>query len=483
MNRQIKQISLLVGVLFMVLLLNLTNMQVVKAPALNADSRNARMVYAAYGRDRGPVVVGGKPIAKSEPIDDAFKYLRVYDQGVLYAHITGYFSTAFTSMTGLERAADDVLSGNSSSMFMQRVQDLITGAQPQGGGVELTIDPVAQQAAWDALGGRRGAAVALDPKTGAVLAQVSSPSFDPNTLASHDNATALASLQALEKDPNKPLYDRALAGDLYPPGSVFKIITASAMLRSGKYTPDTELDAPVTLTLPNTTSTLSNYGGQSCNGGRATLAKAFDLSCNTPFAKAAMDLGSKALEDEAAAYGFGTSINTPLPVTASVFGKDLDMPALAHSSIGQRDVRVTPMQMALVAATVANDGKQMKPYLVAREMNADLETLATTAPQLGLTPIDSSVAAQLKQMMVSEVSAGTGYQAAIPGISVAGKTGTAETGQAGAPHTWFVGFAPADNPKVAVAVVVEGGDQGTSANTGGTVAAPIAKRIMQAVLR
>ncbi|UNX54994.1 penicillin-binding protein 2 [Georgenia sp. TF02-10] len=478
MNAPIRRLTTVVALMFLALMVSATSVQFFQAEALNNDSRNVRTVYREFGRDRGPIVVAGEPIASSHPVDDVYGYQRTYDPGPLYAHLTGYFSTAFNAVTGLEKQANDVLNGTSSSLFLRRVQNLVTGNQPQGGAVELTLDPAAQQAAAEAIGDRSGAVVALDPATGAILAMYSSPSFDPNALATHDREAAQAAWDALRTDPAKPLDNRAIAGDQWAPGSSFKVITAAALLESGQYDPDTMVPAPTELTLPQTSVGLRNPGGRACGdgSGEVTLLAAFRQSCNTPFAQLSMDIGYDALRAQAEAFGFGAELEIPLAVTPSRLPEPESQAQLAMSGIGEASVRVTPLQMAMVAAAVANDGAQMRPYLVARELTADLEEVTATQPRELRRSVSPETADQLTQMMLDVVENGTGRPAQIDGVAVAGKTGTAEN-QDAAPHSWFTGFAPAEDPQVAVAVLIENGGDG------GTNAGPVARAVMQAVLQ
>lgn len=494
MNRQIHQMTALVVVMFLSLAISLTSVQGFARPALweassdqgtlTTDPRNSRSVYAAFGTDRGPIMVGDETIADSIESNDAYSYQRVYSQGPLYAPITGYFSTSFASMTGLERAENELLNGQDPSLLQSRIRTLITGGSQQGGGVELTVEARVQQAAWDALAGRRGAVVALDPRTGAIKALVSSPSFDPNLLASHEEGTAQAAWDEWSADESRPLVNRAIAGDLYPPGSTMKVLTMSAALRSGTMTPETQVEAPDTLTLPDSTHQLSNYAGESCGNGQVTIAYAFAQSCNTPFAQLSMNLGDEVLRNEAQMWGFDEALSIPLAVTPSTFPANSSPAQTAMAGIGQASVRATPLQMALVAATVANGGEQMRPYLVSQTLDADLNVISTTSPRVLRTPISSEVAGQLSQLMQAAVTEGSGSSAQVSGLQVAGKTGTAETGQPGGPVTWFIGFAGTDinNPDIALAVVLDGGEDVSTSATGGSAAAPIAAAVMDAAV-
>ena len=479
MNQPIRRLATVVALMFLALLVSATSVQFFQAGALNTDGRNVRTVYREYGRDRGPIVVAGESVASSSPVEDVYGYQRSYSPGPLYAHATGYFSTAFNRLTGLEQTENEVLNGTSSSLLLQRIQTLVTGQQPQGGAVELTLDPQAQEAAAAALGDREGAVVALDPATGAILAMVSSPSYDPNSLATHDREDAEAAWTALTEDPSEPLVNRAIAGDQYAPGSVFKVVTAAAALEGGDLTAESIVPGPTELTLPQTSHVIQNPLQRACGdgSGEVPLIAAFRQSCNTTFAQLAMDMGDDAMRAQAEAFGFGQPLEIPLQVTPSRFPADPAAPELAMSGIGQSDVRVTPLQMAMVAAAVANDGVQMQPYLVARELSPDLEVVGTTEPNELRESVSPETAAELTKMMVEVVANGTGTPAQIPGVQVAGKTGTAEISSDVAPHSWFIGFAGAENPEVAVAVLVENGGDG------GTTAGPVAREVMEAVLR
>ncbi len=482
MNTPLRRLATVVVAMFLVLMGATSYVQFIQAPTLNADQRNVRTLYREYGTARGPIVVGDTAIATSVPIDDPFGYQRQYANGLLYAPITGFYSVVY-QRSAIEEQMNTELNGSADSLFYARLQDLVTGRQPQGASVQLTIDPVVQQAAWDALGDQRGAVVALDPKTGAILAMVSKPSYDPNTLAGHDFSAVTDAWTALQADPTRPMDNRAIAGSTYPPGSTFKLVTAAAALEAG-YTPSTAIAAPQVLTLPGTSTQLHNFGGSSCSStGALSLADALRISCNTAFAQVGLDLGDDALRKQAEAFGFDSPLNVPMKVTESRFPDNPDAPQTALSAIGQYEVRVTPLQVALVAATIANGGVPMKPYLVQTVRSQDLTVVDQTEPTELDRAVSTQTAAALRDMMVGVVQNGTGHAAQVPGVQVAGKTGTAQTTAEAAPHAWFTAFAPADNPRVAVAVVVEnGGSMGNEA-TGGAVAAPIAKAVIQAALR
>lgn len=487
MNVPLRRVAMVMLAMFLVLMISSTWIQFVTAPQLNADPRNVRTLYREYGTNRGPILVAGEPIAESVPVDDAYGYQRVYPQGEMYAAVTGYYSVIY-GRSGIERYANDYLNGSSNSLWWNRLQNLISGEDPQGSAVELTLDPAAQQAAWDALGGQRGAVVALNPKTGEILAMVSTPSFDPNTLASHTVSEVRATYEALNSAEGDPLVNKSIAGKLYPPGSTFKLVTSAAAMKAGLAGPDTEIAAPDQLQLPQSSAVLNNFGGSSCSPtGTMTLADALRISCNTAFAQLGIDMGAPTLAAQADAFGFGDSLSIPMPVTPSYFpteigGLPLDGAQTALSAIGQLDVRVTPLQVALNSAAIANGGKLMTPYLIKQVRTPDLSVAFSADPSVLANPIDAATAHDLRDMMIGVVQSGTGTSAQIPGVQVAGKSGTAETVKGAAPHAWFTAFAPADDPQVVVAVVIEnGGDAGSEA-TGGRVAAPIARAVMEAVI-
>ena len=481
MNKTIRHVSVVTLVLFLSLFAASTWIQFVKAPELNADSRNVRSLYREFGTNRGPILVEGKEIVHSVPSNDSFKYDRVYTDGELYASVTGFYSVVY-GRTGIELAANEYLNGSSDSLWWSRPENLMTGADPQGSSVELTLNEAAQRAAYDALGDQRGAAVALDVETGAILALVSKPSFDPNLLAGHVTADVTENYKLLTESETRPMVNRAIAGNTYPPGSTFKLITAAATLEDG-LDPETQVEAPRTYTLPQTSTTLNNYGGSSCTSAETmSLSDALRISCNTAFAILGNDLGPDKLAAQAEKFGFGQTLEVPLRVTPSSFPANLNTPNTALSAIGQFEVKSTPLQIAMVSAAIANRGKSMEPYLIQEVLSPKLNTVFEASPKTFGKPVSAKQAAALTEMMVGVVESGTGTAAKIKGVSVAGKTGTAETGTGAAPHAWFTGFAPADNPKIAVAVIVEnGGDAGSEA-TGGAVAAPIARSIMKAVL-
>jgi peptidoglycan glycosyltransferase len=474
--------TLLLGLLFLSLLIQVTRVQVVQARHLQTDTGNIRPIIEQYGRERGAILVGPAPVARSVDTGDArLRYERRYPQGSTYAPATGFYSLVYGA-TGIERAEDPILSGTDTRLLGSQFTDLIQGQARKGGSVVLTLNAAAQRAAYDGLRRFKGAVVAIEPSTGKILALASSPSFDPNLLSANDVKVNNAAWNRYTSDPDQPLLNRPLA-KTYPPGSAFKVVTAAAALSSGKYTVNTKIPAPAVLDLPQSTATLPNYDRKPCFGGKVTLEQALQISCNTAMANVGLTLGDDALREQAEKFGFNTSFDVPMTAATSVFPSDLNLPQTAQAAIGQYDVRATALQMAMVMAGVANHGVVMRPYLVDQLNGPDLSVLSRTEPQEFDEAVTPEVAAQLTDMLVNVVDNGTGQPAQISGIKVAGKTGTAETEPGRPPHAWFEAFAPADDPQVAVAVVVEDGGNLGSEATGGKLSAPIAKAVMEAILR
>jgi peptidoglycan glycosyltransferase len=518
MNRPIRKVAVALAVLLAAMFVNLNFVQVVKGSDYRDDPNNRRVLLDEYSNPRGPLVVEGSAVASSKSTKDELKYLRTYPQGPEYAAVTGYYSFIYGT-SAMENAENSVLSGDDNRLFGSQLADLFTGRNPRGGSVELTLNKAAQNAAYKAMqleNGtfRRGAVVALDPTTGAILAAVSTPSYDPNKLSSHDASkidSYYQSLQPKRGDPNPPdpMLNRAF-NQLYAPGSVFKVIDSAAALKAG-LKPSDRVPAPNNYwpLEPKRTDKcpanheapcVENFQGETCDNGKtATLEFALAKSCNTAFAQLAVQkLGGKAVRDEASLFGFdGDQLDVPLGVNRSTVGTDTDFTdkaALAQTSFGQRDVRMTPLQGAMIASAVANQGTLMQPYLVQKELGPNLSVLTDTSPTQLSQVIDPNQGAGLKAMMRAVVTSpeGTGKAADItdlPDVTVGGKTGTADTGifvhgQQTAPHAWFSGFAlQKGNPKIAVAVIIENGGVDGSETTGGLAAAPVAKAVMEAYLR
>ncbi len=478
MSQRITRIAAGMLVLFGALFINLNFISLVQSDDLANHPANRRLIIREYQIDRGPLIAGEEAIATSEETDGDLRYLRTYPDGGLYAHLTGYYSFIL-QRSALEAALNEDLTGRSTEMLAQNLGELLGARDRAGNAVELTVDPAVQRAARDALDGRTGAVVALEPSTGAVLASYSNPTFDPNPLSSHDAGEIREAWEALQDDPARPTLDRALR-ETYPPGSAFKLVTAAAALENGVQ-PDQTFPDEVTFDVPQTAADIGNFGGGTCTGGgEITLADAMRVSCNTTFARLGVEMGEQDLVEMAEAFGFNRQPPFELGVAPSAIPDDMDVPSTAQSAIGQRDVRATPMQMALLVGALVNEGELMRPHVVAsvrdpsgRQLRGpDVDTWSGGG--FGSQAVSPRTASQLRAMMVAAVQDGTGGGAAIDGVEVGGKTGTAQTG--GDPTAWFVGFAGDD---VAVAVVVP--DTGADA-TGGGVAAPIARQVLQAAV-
>ena len=483
MIRSVRRVALVLGIMLLALLANLTYIQYFTAADVRARSGNSRVLLEEYSRQRGPILLGSTAIASSIPTNDQLRYLRQYSAGPLYAPATGFYSVVYGA-TGIERAENSVLSGSDDRFFVDRVQQLFAGRGVKGGAVRLTLNPAAQKAAYDGLAGRTGAVVAIDPRTGAILALVTSPSFDPNLISSHNPSQIRKAYDAYNADPQQPMLNRPLAMTL-PPGSTFKLVTAAAALESGKYTTTTVVPGPAELPLPNSTRSLHNWSGTACGpGGKTTFVNALAVSCNTAFASIGMSLGADALQAQAEKFGFNSSFDVPLHAATSRFPAGMDAAQTAMAAIGQFDVTASALQMAIVGAGIGNNGQVMSPYLVAQTLSPSLEVLENAEPRPFSQAMSPANAGTLLSMMVAVVNQGTGTNAQIPGVVVGGKTGTAQTAPGRPPHAWFVGVAPADKPgqaQVAVAVVLQNGG-GEAEISGNKLAAPIAKAVMEAVL-
>jgi len=480
MTLPIKRLGGVFALLLVALLANLTIIQVGQADEYRDRPGNQRLLLAEYDRERGPIFVGNEAVARSLETAGALRFLRTYSNGPMYAPITGFYSLIYGA-TGLERTENRILTGKSALFTVDRAEQLFAGRVPRGGAVTTTIDARAQRAAFRGLRGKIGGVVAIEPATGRILASAQSPSFDPNVLSSHAPKEIREYYELLRDDPTKPLLNRPIVA-LNPPGSTFKLVTAAAALASGRYTPESVLPGPRTYDLPLSTRKLRNWNGRECGpDGKVTLRQAIAISCNTAFAWLGNQLGPDALREQAQLMGFDERFSIPLRAAASRFPEDPDEPQTAMSAIGQFDVRATPLQMAMVAAAIANGGTTMRPYLVQEIRGPDLAIVQTTEPEVFNQAMSAVNAALLADMMVDVVDNGTGSNARIPGVRVAGKTGTAQTGNERPSIAWFVAFAPAQNPRVAVAVMIE--DAGVAEISGNTLAAPIAKDVLRAVLR
>jgi peptidoglycan glycosyltransferase len=476
-NRPTRRLGIAILIGFAALALMSTWVQVLAADTYRLDPRNARFNLAQSGKERGIIVsVDGVVLARSDP-DPATTgaFVRVYPEGASFAHVVGYSSLLFGEQA-IERAYSPDLRSR-RDLTISDLLSVVLGQDLRPLNLQLTIEAGLQRTAFQALGGQPGAIVAIRPGTGEILAMVSMPAYDPNLLL---GTGAAEQWQALLDDPSRPLSDRATR-ELYPPGSTFKTVVAAAAIENGIAFPETELADPAEFPLPGSTATITNAGGGPCNNGiSTTLLQAFVRSCNTTFARLAIDVGAERLGEIAQLLGFNTEIRFPWePAESTFLTADLarDPAALGQSGIGERDVRATPLQMALVSAAIANQGQVMAPYLVGRIFDAEGTEVEVTEPNPLNQALAPDTSALMTQMMERVVTEGTGRLAAVPGVRVAGKTGTA-TGVDGRPHAWFIGFAPIDQPTIAVAVFVEaGGDAGETAS-GGAVAAPIAAEVL-----
>jgi penicillin-binding protein A len=485
MNKPLRRIAIFCGLLVMALLVRDNWLQYLQSQDLNDDKDNRRVAIARYSTPRGDIIVDGKAITGSAVTNgDDFKYKRTWKNGKMWAPITGYSSQSYGS-NQLETIEDGILTGNDDRLFFRNTLDMVTGKKKQGGSVVTTLNAKAQQAAYDGLAKRgKGAAVALDPRTGKILALASTPSYDPSKFAGSSNSDKKA-WEAVQKktDPDDPMLNRALR-ETYPPGSTFKVVTAAAALENGKVSDiDSATDSPDPLPLPLSTKNLVNEGGLPCKN--ATLRKALEVSCNTVFGKLSDEVGSADMKKQAAKFGFGKEQFVPVRSASSVYPDD-NRPQNMLDGIGQGSTAATPLQMAMVASAVANDGKLMKPYLVDQLRASNLDVVEKTDPEELDQAVSPENAQKLQQMMEQVIKTGTGTTAQIPGYTVGGKTGTAQHGvdNSEKPYAWFISYAKAadGSSPVAVAVVVEDGAANRDDISGGGLAAPIAKNIMKAVL-
>jgi penicillin-binding protein A len=500
MNRPIKRIALAALVMFVVLLIDVNYLQAVQAPSLANKPLNDRTEYEQNQVQRGNIVTAdGVTIATSKPSTGLFPYQRVYPGGAAYAPVTGY-DTVFTQAqapnyaTGVERAENDLLTGTGSQLAFRNFIDTLTNKPQKGATVQVTVNSKAQDVAYQQLqatlqgktfNGKQavGGVVALNPSTGAILAMASYPSYNPNELAVQNTTTLNKVDSQLDSEDPSPLLNNATQTTL-PPGSTFKIVTTSAWYdQSSSRTPEVAVASPQPLTLPNG-NTLSNDDGEICGTGapKTPVIDAFAQSCNTPFAELGIQVGGSAIKSMADNYGLNSTLDIPgVTAAPSNFTAESDPSFTAYDAIGQHDTTETPLQEAMIAATVANNGVLMKPYLIQQVEASDLSVVDQTQPQELGQPISSTIAGYEKQMMIAVVqqSDGTGYAFNSNnegGIEIAGKTGTAQNGLSPQSDAVFTAFAPADNPKIAVGVMIEGGGYGAAA------AAPIAVAVIKAYL-
>ena len=479
MNRSIGRVGAVLIVMFGALFVNLNVITLLQADDLANHPANRRLIIREYDIPRGPLVVGEEAIASSVPTDGELRFLRTYPEGTRYAHLTGYYSVVL-QRSGLERALNEQLTGRPTEVVAQNLGDLLGGANRPGNAVLLTVDGEIQAAAEAALAGREGAVVVVNPRSGAILASYANPTFDPNPLSSHDRTVIRDAWDELRERDDQPLVDRATS-ELYPPGSTFKLVVAAAALERG-FAPDSLFPDEAVYDVPQTTADIRNFAGGRCGADpEITLTDAMRVSCNTVFARLGVELGDDALIRQAERFGFNRAVPYELPTATSAIPQELDVPATAQSSLGQRDVRATPLQMALVTAAIVNGGQLLRPHVVNQVLSPEGQVVRgpNEGPWTGASgdarPLSARSAEQLRQMMIDVVDTGTGRAARIDGVTVGGKTGTAQA--AGGPVVWFVGFAGED---AAIAVVLP--DEGEGA-TGGAVAAPVARQVLEVAAR
>ncbi|MFJ1614951.1 peptidoglycan D,D-transpeptidase FtsI family protein [Streptomyces sp. NPDC088251] len=484
MIRYIRRAAALCLLLLVALLLNAARVQVFEANSLDNNPANRRLTIARYHQPRGNILVGGTSVTGSENTGEQLAYERTYKNGPLYAPVTGYASQTYGT-TLIEHAEDGILSGTDSMLAPFPLWNEITRSQQPGGNVVTTVKDSMQRAAYDGLGGRRGAVAAVDPSTGRILALVSTPSYDPGQLSGTGSSVTDA-WQRLNATKSQPMLNRAIR-QTYPPGSTFKIVTAAAALDTDVVTdPDAETDTPSPYVLPGTTTTLPNEA-EGCEN--ASLAEAIRVSCNTVMAELGVQVGLKDMVDTVRKFGFNdTGLKIPSGVAKSNFDTKMSDDQLALSSIGQFDTTATPLQMAMVASAVANGGDLKYPYLVDRTTTRSGSTVHRNGSRTYHQAMSPRTAMRLRRMMVDVVERGTGSNAAIDGVTVGGKTGTAQHGidNTGRPYAWFISWAQAPDsgrPAVAVAVVVEDAAANRADISGGGSAAPIARSVMEAALR
>lgn len=483
MTRQIRLLGIGLVCCFLLLFVQLNRLTVFQAAELNDNSNNTREILRDFSQPRGSVTTAdGVVLAQSVPSNDRFELQRQYPEGALFSAITGFYSFTLGS-AGVEKTYNDELAGRTVDLSLQDLGDLFVDKE-RVGDLTLTVRADLQRIAAEQLGFREGSVVAIDPRTGGILAMVSFPAYDPNVLASHDTAAASAVAEALDADPEKPRLSRAYQ-DIFFPGSTFKVVTAAAGLTSGAVTVDQpSYPSSSGYTAPGTTRPLRNFGGDTCGGALFAILR---VSCNTAFAQMGVDTGAEAMIETAEAFGFNQEVPIDLtrPAT-SRFPTDFErnLPKLAQASIGQNDVSATPLQMAMVAGAVANEGRTMTPHVLDEVRDSDGNVVETYDPEVWTTAMDQGTAALLRDAMVGVVQEGTATRLQIQGFVVGGKTGTAQLGtEPPRSHAWIIGFAgpPNEPASIAVAVLIEG-QEGASEQTGGRVAAPIAQAIMQAYL-
>ncbi|MFJ6631044.1 peptidoglycan D,D-transpeptidase FtsI family protein [Streptomyces sp. NPDC091376] len=482
MNKPLRRIAIFCGLLVLALMIRDNWIQYVRADELNAHKYNRRVQIERYAYERGNIIVDGKPVTGSVATTDSdFKYKRTYVDGPMWAPVTGFASQAFDA-NQIEKLEDGILTGNDDRLFFDRTMAMFTGEKKKGGDVVTTLNGKAQEAAFKGLGDNKGAVAAIDPQTGKILALASTPSYDPSGFAGNSLKDS-ENRQKLLNDKDKPMVNRALR-ETYPPGSTFKVLTAAAALEHGVVTDiNAATDTPEPYFIPLSRKPMVNQHG-GCE--KASLNRALEVSCNSVFANLGDKVGRDKMVETAEKFGFNNpEIDTPVRAASSVYDKNMDKGGNALSSIGQFNTATTPLQMAMVTAAIANDGKLMKPYMIDQLRAPNLDIVQTFEPEEMSRPLSQENAQLLQQMMENVVEKGTGTKAQISDVTVGGKTGTAQhgVGNKKRPYAWFVSYAKTDSGSpVAVAVVVEDSNASRDEISGGGLAAPIAKKVMQAVL-
>ena len=475
MNAPITRLYVVIVALFAILIAFTSNWTVFGADGLRDNPKNARQVLEQARIRRGAIRAADTTLlARSVHRADG-SYSRVYPEGRLFAHAIGYSFTRF-GRAGLEQARNNALSGSTNQLGT--IFDRLSGSQPEGDDVLTTLDPGAQRVALQGLNGRKGAVVALDPQTGAIKVMASVPSYDPNDIANPGTFTRL------NRDNDAPLLNRTTQAG-YPPGSTFKVVTAIAAMDSGRFTPQSTVSGKNLK--PISGVPLRNFGNE--DFGQITLTDALTHSVNTAWATIGEKLGKETMAKYMTRLGFDEQVQVDLPsderrasgefANGRLIRPTSDAVDVGRMAIGQDKLNVTPLQMAMVASAVANGGKLMRPHLTDRIVDRDGRTVEKVLPRSMAQVMSPEAAGEVRDMMGKVVEEGTGTAAALQGISVAGKTGTAEVDRPCGPNqVWFIAFAPRENPKVAIAVTVE-----CSGGTGGEVAGPIAKQVMQELLK
>ena len=473
MNRSIRTLYIALASAFALLVVMLGYWQVVAADGLDERADNPYKLEKQRLVDRGRIISADKIVlAESVAYREKGKkyYRRYYPQGALASQVVGY-ATPQQGATGLEQQYNRYLAG---SYGTGAILDRLREETKDGADIRLTLDTRVQKTAEALLSGRKGAVVAIQPKTGKVLAVASSPTFDLNQVTSD--------FASIRKEADAPLLNRATAG-LYPPGSTFKVVTATAALSSGKWSASSTFDDKGVYVVDGKPI----YNSGKAKFGLHNLTDALTFSINTTFAQIGDTLGGRKLGGEMNLFGFGRPTEIDLPSgEVATSGRYRDGQLLPNDqrdedasriAIGQENLQVTPLQMAMVAGAIANGGRMMRPYLVRRVITRDGVVVKQQRPEEVDSVSSAYIASEVGRMMQSVVSEGTGTQAGLAGLSVAGKTGTAETGDPERNQAWFIGYAPAEDPEVAVAVVIE-----DTSGTGGTEAAPVAGEVMRTAL-